>query len=156
MRRFVSWYGAHPLHLLALLASFALAGYAAVELVPANPLGVAVWFLGAAIAHDLLLFPLYALADRTLLRGDRHGPGGLPRVPWINHVRLPAALSLLLLVVWAPLIFELTSIYEPTTGTPLEGYLERWLLVTAALFVLSALSYAWRLRRAPVRTEVHQ
>ena len=34
MRRLLRWYGAGPLNLLALLACFALAGYAAVRLVP--------------------------------------------------------------------------------------------------------------------------
>ena len=32
MRRLLRWYGANPLHLLTLLGSFALAGYAAVQL----------------------------------------------------------------------------------------------------------------------------
>ena len=31
MRRLTRWYGANPLHLLALLACFALAGYAATK-----------------------------------------------------------------------------------------------------------------------------
>ena len=34
MRKLLRWYGANPVHLLALLASFALAGYAAVQLPP--------------------------------------------------------------------------------------------------------------------------
>ncbi len=32
---------------------------------------ILVWVLGAIIAHDLLLFPLYALADRSLSAGLR-------------------------------------------------------------------------------------
>lgn len=147
MRRFVTWYGDRPLHLLALVASFALTGYAVVRVLPDDPVGILVWFFGAVVVHDLLLFPLYALADRALRR-TRRDPGRLPAVPWINHVRVPTALSLLLLLVWAPLILELTTIYEDTTGTPLDGYLERWLGVTAAMFLLSAAAYAWRLRRA--------
>jgi hypothetical protein len=146
--RFRSWYGDGPLHLLALLASVAVAAYAAVRLVPDNPLGITLWFIAAIVGHDLVLFPLYAIADRALPRGRRRAPSGRPQVPWINHVRMPTALSLLLLLVWAPLIFGLTGIYEPITGTPLAGYVERWLAITAALFVLSAVSYAWRLRRA--------
>ena len=37
MRRQLRWYGASPLHLLALLACFGLAGYAAARLVSSIP-----------------------------------------------------------------------------------------------------------------------
>jgi hypothetical protein len=47
-----------PRCLLALLGCFALAGYAAAQLVPSRPLAGAVWFLGAVVGHDLLLMPL--------------------------------------------------------------------------------------------------
>ncbi|PZS19620.1 MAG: hypothetical protein DLM60_09890, partial [Pseudonocardiales bacterium] len=53
------------------------------------------WFLGAVIAHDLVLFPLYALADRSLstgLRSLRPGspPGRTPpRVAALNYLRVP-------------------------------------------------------------------
>ena len=72
MRRFLRWYGASPLHLLTLLACFALAGYAAAELLPSNFVGIAVWFIGAVIGHDLLLMPLYTLADRSAVAVFRH------------------------------------------------------------------------------------
>ena len=39
INRIIRWYGANPLHLLALLACFGLAGYAAAQLVPARPSG---------------------------------------------------------------------------------------------------------------------
>ena len=68
-----AWYGARPLHLLALLAAFALAGYALRAVVLAHQWrGFAIWFIVAIIGHDLLLFPLYSLADlsaRRLLPG---------------------------------------------------------------------------------------
>jgi hypothetical protein len=71
------WYGANPLHLLALLASFALAGYAVRAVIMAGQwTGFAAWFAVAIIGHDLLLFPLYSLADlslRQLLPGGSHG-----------------------------------------------------------------------------------
>ena len=74
MRR---WYGANPLHLLALLAAFALAGYAVHAVMAAGQwTGFAEWFAVAIIGHDLLLFPLYSLADlslRHLLPGGSHG-----------------------------------------------------------------------------------
>lgn len=152
MRRFTALYGAHPLHLLALLASFAVAGYAAVRLVPANPVGITVWFIGAAVAHDLVLLPLYAIVDTALIRAWRRRPSpALPAVPWINHLRGPLLLSGLLLVVFFPSIFALSDVYERATALPQGRYLENWLGITAALFSLSALTYAVRLRRARSR-----
>ena len=63
------WYGDSPLHLLALLASFALAGYAVQAVVAAGQWrGFAVWFAVAIVGHDLLLFPLYSLADLSVRR----------------------------------------------------------------------------------------
>src|SRR3989442_3097158 len=73
------WYGAHPLHLLALLASFALAGYAVHAVVAAGQWrGFAVWFLVAIVGHDLLLFPLYSVADLSLRRLLPRRAGGGP------------------------------------------------------------------------------
>ena len=58
-----------------MLAGFALLGYVLVAVRPAalwNPgiwwQSVAVWFAAAVIGHDLVLFPLYALADAVLAR----------------------------------------------------------------------------------------
>src|ERR1700729_3871601 len=63
------WYGAHPLHLLALLAAFALAGYAVRAVIATGQFrGFAIWFAVAIIGHDLLLFPLYTLADQSVQR----------------------------------------------------------------------------------------
>ena len=150
MRRLLRWYGANPLHLLAMLACFGLAGYAAARLVPYRPLGVTVWFLGAAIGHDLLLVPLYSLADRSALAALRHRAPALPVVPAINYVRVPAALSGLLLIVWFPLIFRLSGGYRASTGLSADPYLWHWLAVTGALFLLSAIAFALRLRgRSP-------
>ena len=109
MRRFLRWYGASPLHLLTMLGCFALAGYAAAELLPGNPVGILVWLVGAVIGHDLLLLPLYTLADRSAMAVFRHRPPRLPAVPWINYLRVPAALSGMLLLIWFPLIFRLPA-----------------------------------------------
>jgi hypothetical protein len=148
MRRLLRWYGANPLHLLALLGCFALAGYAAVRLVPSRPLGVAVWFLGAVVGHDLLLVPLYTLADRSVMAAIRHRAPRLPAIPWINYLRVPAGLSLLLLLVWFPLILRLHTSYQASTTLSPDPYLWHWLAVTGALFLLSAVAFAVRLRTA--------
>jgi hypothetical protein len=149
MRRHLRWYGASPLHLLALLACFGLAGYAAARLIPAQPLGVASWFLGAVIGHDLLLMPLYSLADRSVMAAIRHRDPQLPVTPWINYIRVPAALSGLLLLVWFPLILRLPSPYHASTTLSADPYVWHWLAVTGALFLLSAVAFALRLRGRP-------
>jgi hypothetical protein len=147
-RRFLHWYGDGPLHLLTLLGSFALAGYAAAKLLPYNYIGIPVWFVGAVIGHDLILMPLYTLADRPATAVFRHRSPPLPAVPWINYLRVPVALSGLLLLIWFPLIFRLPTRFPLTTTLPLDPYLWHWLAVTGALFLLSASVLALRLRAA--------
>jgi hypothetical protein len=150
LRRLLRHYGAGPLHLLALLGSFAFAGYVVDRVTTVNdPVGIGIWFAATLVAHDLFLFPLYSLADRSLgLRARRH-PERLPRVPWINHVRMPVVVSAVLLLVSFPLVFRIdASDYRSATGLNPDPYLARWLLITAALFAASAVLYAVRLGRA--------
>jgi hypothetical protein len=146
MRRFLRWYGAGPLHLLTMLGSLALAGYAAAELLPSNFVGIPVWLAGAVIGHDLILMPLYTLADRSAVAVFRHRPSQLPTVPWINYLRVPVALSGMLLLIWFPLIFRLPTRFTATTTLSLSPYLWHWLAVTGALFLVSATALALRLR----------
>lgn len=127
------WYGEGPLHLLLMAASFALAGYAGVRLLAGDAFGVVVWFVGAALVHDLVLVPLYSGADRLLRRSLGPRPG------LVNFVRVPVFLSGLLLLMWWPLITRHTKRYEPASGLSPDVFLGNWLLITAALFVLSAL-----------------
>jgi hypothetical protein len=157
-----SRYGADPLQLLALLACFALAGYAAGRVVAAGIwVGFVVWFVGAAVIHDLLLYPLYAIADVAAQRlprqrlprqrlpwHRRRSPAAVQWPPWINYLRVPIGLSGLLLLVWFPLILRRSQDrYEASTALSTSPYLGRWLLVTGVLFAGSALAYAFRLRR---------
>ncbi|HEX7159783.1 MAG TPA: hypothetical protein VF223_00955 [Trebonia sp.] len=146
MRWFKRWYGANPLHLLAMIGCFALAWYAGAGLLHAKPVGVVVWFAGAVIGHDLILMPLYALADKSVMTVFRHRPPKLPTVPWINYLRVPVVLSGLLLLLWFPLIFRIPSHFPRSTDLSLDPYLGHWLLVTGALFLLSAVVFAVRLR----------
>lgn len=139
-------YGASPWHLLALLGCFTLAGYAVSRLLDdPSLLRITLWFVGAAVFWDLVAGPLIALVDRLLLP-LRSRPR---RVGLLNHLRVPALVSGLLLVVWAPVILQRS---EPTfrlkAGLSQDDYLERWLALTAALFALSAVAYAARLVRA--------
>jgi len=69
MAAFKRRYGATPLHLLAALGSFAIAGYAVVRLGELDPVGnVLRWFVGAIVAQDLVLLPLYSLVQRIACR----------------------------------------------------------------------------------------
>ena len=141
-------YGASPRHLVALLACFALTAYAASRLLDDLPvlLRIAIWFVGAALVWDLLLGPLLALADRLLRPLHR-----LP-VPALNYVRVPALLSVLLLLVWAPLILQRSEgVFGVKAGLTQDPYLGRWLAVAVALFALSGLAYAVALVRARAR-----
>ena len=150
-RRFLRWYGAGPLHLLTMLGCFALAGYAAAELLPNNAVGIPVWFAGAVIGHDLILMPMYTVADRSAMAVFRHRRPQLPAVPWINYLRVPAALSGMLLLIWFPLIFRLPGRFTATTTLSLDPFLWHWLAVTGALFLLSAMALAVRLRMGRAR-----
>jgi hypothetical protein len=148
VRRFPRWYGAGPLHLLTMLACFALAGFAVVRLLPVNFVGIPVWLAGAVIGHDLILVPLYTLADRSASAVFRHRRPEQPAVPWINYLRIPAGLSALLLLIWFPLILRLPAGFPRTTTLSLDPYLWHWLGVTGALFLLSAIALAVRQGRA--------
>src|SRR6201996_2146228 len=146
MRWFSRWYGANPLHLLALVGCFALAWYAGAGLLHAKPVGVAVWFVGAVVGHDLILMPLYALADTSVTAIFKHRPPKLPTVPWINYLRVPVVLSGLLLLMWFPLIFKIPTRFPRYTDLSLDPYFGHWLVITGALCVLSAVALAFRLR----------
>jgi hypothetical protein len=135
-------------HLLVLVGCLALAGYAASFLLgdPAL-LRVLTWFVGAAVVHDLVLFPLYALADRVL--------GRLPRlpVPLINHVRVPLLGAGLTFLVFLPgIVRHGQETHLAATGLDQQPYLGRWLAIVAAMVALSALVYVVRSVRQRSRT----
>ncbi len=153
--RFKRLYGASPLHLIAHAIGFAIAAYALVQLLGekrwVNFLG---WFLAAALLHDLVLLPAYSVIDRMshgFLRRV-HLPGGPAHVPIVNHVRSPALISGVLLLIYFPLILGPgDAAYFSATGHHAAGYLRNWLLITLALFAGSAVIYAVRVRAARSR-----
>ncbi|MGY1503111.1 hypothetical protein ACW4TU_42180 [Streptomyces sp. QTS52] len=141
-------YVGSPFQLLLLACSFALAGYAGVRLFADDWFSVALWFVGAALTHDLVLVPLYAGADRIVTRAL----GVLGRREWTVFVRVPAAFSGLLLLIWFPLVSgQVADHYRSATTLSGDVFLARWLLITAALFGGSAVALVLRsarLRRA--------
>lgn len=171
--RFRSLYGERPLHLVILLASFALCGYAAAKLLEGDWRGIAEWFVGAAVIHDLVLVPLYGGTDwvlhRVLREGGGPGSDAAPpeearpeeatravedahrssvRLAVVHHIRVPAFISLLLLLVYWPLISQdAGSHYQAATLLTPGVFPVRWLLITAALFTASAALLCVRLWR---------
>jgi hypothetical protein len=139
-------YGDGPLHLIAVVISLAIAGYAFTQIARSpNPLSFAVFFTGAIVCHDLIAFPVYSLLDRIAGRAT----SASARSGAVNYVRVPALLAALALVVWFPLILGLdTDSYRAATGTEPADYLGRWLALTGAVFMASGVVYALRRRSA--------
>jgi MFS family permease len=144
---FAARYGERPLHLAGYAAALALSGWAVVQVFDAIAgWRWALWFVGAILAHDLLLYPAYALVDRMAQRAGRR------RADAINVVRVPALLSGLLALVWLPFLLGVSrGRYEAVTGRPQPDYLGRWLLITGALFAVALLAHAARRGRAARR-----
>ncbi len=142
MSRLRARYGGGPAHLLATLASLAIAGAAVVGWTqrPKDLESVLIWFVGAIVLHDMVFLPLYSLLDRVTV-------GRLPRRA-IAHVRVPLLISLLVLAATFPTVLGYGAGSEHhASGVVEHGYLVRWLLLCGALFALSGLSYAARGRR---------
>ncbi len=162
LARFVRLYGSHPLHLLTLIAGFALLGYVVATIKPVtlwNPdvwwQSIAVWFAAAIIAHDLVLFPVYAFLDWLLSRAHVRPASARahPRVPVLNYLRVPALGAGLTLLVFLPgIIKQGASTYWAATGQTQDPFLGRWLLLTAAMFAMSAGVYAVRVAALQWRT----
>jgi hypothetical protein len=153
MTRLRDLYGSSQLHLLAVVVTMSFAAYGAVRIAEgSDALNTFIWLGGAIVAHDVISFPLYSglnlIAHRSLV-GPLRGPPVERRVPLINHLRVPAILSGFALVAWFPLILGLSAdTYRLKSGLDSGVFLGRWLLITGALFLGSALIYAVRLRRA--------
>jgi hypothetical protein len=104
---------------------------------------ILMWLLGAVILHDLVLLPAYTGLDRlaqSTLRGA------------VNYVRVPAAVWLLLGLVYYPIIAGRgEAAFHRVSGLRYEGYLARWILSGAALFSVSGVLYLAAARRAGAR-----
>lgn len=135
-------YGAGPVHLVAVIGCVVVAGYAASRVLDDLPtaIRIAVWFVGAAVAWDLGLGPLLALADRGLRAVLRRPIRGV--VP-LNYVRLPLLVWGALLLASAPLVLRRSEpVYAAKTMLDQQVYLQRFLVVGATLVVGSAVLFA--------------
>jgi hypothetical protein len=145
--RWTRAYGATGWHLVLMVASLAVVTYVLLT-VGLSALwdqdvwwqSIAVWFVGAVVLHDLLLFPTYAMADRLLVRDrSRTAPS---RVPLVNYVRVPTMAAGLTFLLFFPGILERGgSTYAHATGLDQDPFLVRWLLLVAAGYAVSALLY---------------
>ncbi|HYF26182.1 MAG TPA: hypothetical protein VD931_10630 [Baekduia sp.] len=136
-------YGASPVHLVAHALALALAGWAILKVVDVRAASnIAAWFVGALVLHDLLVLPAYSLLDRAAVRLRVAG------VAAVNHVRVPAGLTLLtLLVFWPQITGANDGDLRYVSGVEDDGVLARWLLLVAGLWLVSAVALAVRVAR---------
>ena len=137
-------------HVVTLL----IAGWVALQVADlTNAFSILLWFAGAIVIHDFVLYPAYTALDRAAQR----------TLPFdVNHLRVPALLSGLLFLAWFPLILEKApGLYRSITGVEPPDYLGRWLLITALLFggslllaLLRGATKARAARRAPAEDGV--
>jgi hypothetical protein len=135
-------YGGGPAHLLATIASLAIAAAAVIGWTqrPRDLENVLIWFGAAIVLHDIVLLPIYSLIDR-------HTLGRLP-ASLATYVRVPVLTSALVLAAVFPTVLGFGAHQEHNASGIVEhGYLARYLLLTGALFALSGLTYALRSRR---------
>ncbi len=133
-------YGASPAHLLAHLIFLPIAAWAILTVLDFRAASnVVLWLIAAVILHDLVLLPLYSGID-YVARGAFRGA--------INYVRVPAGLSLLMLLVfWSTIRGKGAGTFNRVSGLEWDGYALRWMLATAALFAVSGVLYLLRRRR---------
>lgn len=153
MSLFRRLYGDHLLHLIVLLGALALGAYT-VSVLGFDQLfnpgvwwqSIAVWFAVAVIGHDLILFPLYALAERLLPTSRRQGePANPRRVPLTNYLRMPTLATGLTFALFLPGIIKQGAVtYTAATGLTQEPFLARWLLLVAGFYLTSAICYVVR------------
>lgn len=140
-------YGAGPVHLLAHVVMLPLVLWTLLQVVDISALGnVLLWFAAGLIVHDLMLLPAYSALDRVALRAR------LRDVPVVNYLRFPAVISgLTFLAFVGNVTGRSDSNFASLTGLQHDGYLERYLVMVAVLFGLSAALLGLRVARADGR-----
>lgn len=150
MTRFRHVYGSGPVHLLLMLAGLGTTAGAIATMTPEklwNPeswwQSIAVWFVIAVIAHDVIAFPAYAAADRVLSRVAPHAAS--TRLSINNFLRVPSMAAALTFVVFLPgIIRQGGPEYTAATGQTQDPFLTRWLWLTALFYVIAAVVYLVR------------
>jgi hypothetical protein len=148
VKRFRYEYGAGPMHLVAAVVGLGVSAWALVTVLGllGRPVNFARWLAGSVVAHDLLFLPLYSAAGALVALAVLRGRPSPLRTAALNHLRVPALLSGLALLVFFPLILsKAPKTFERATGYSPDFYLGRWLVLSAVLFGLSALVFVVRL-----------
>ena len=130
---------------LAVVAVAAFAMSRTFEVASTDDLNFVIWLVAGAILHDIVLLPIYSIADLVSRLAMSDHP--LRRIRAANHVRVPAAISLVVLLVYSPTILDRNpGTFERLSGRPqATDPLEAWLWITLGLFVVSGAALAIRL-----------
>lgn len=147
--RWARAYGASGWHLALMVLSLTVAAYVLATLGWSalwNPeswwQSIAVWFVGAVLLHDLVLFPVYALVDRGLRTLDARRARPRSPVPVLNYLRMPTMVAAFTFVMFFPgIVQQGADKFRSASGLTQDPFLERWLLLVAASYLLSALLY---------------
>lgn len=124
-----------------LIGCLAITGYV-VDKVISGPMAVRIiiWFAAAAILHDFVLFPAYSLIDRVM--GAIRPRSGSTSQPIINHVRVPAVLSALMLLIYLPTILGRgAGAFHAASGLGQVDIFFRWVLLSLGFFAVSGAVY---------------
>ena len=153
MKKFRSLYGASAIPMLAVVASLELAPYRCMRIFDAPaPESTMLFFIAAIFAHDLIAFPLYSALNQIAFRSSGEKANwwlSEQKVQPLNYIRIPFVISGFCLLLFFPLIFRLSSErYMANSGQSVDVFLGRWLGIVAVVFTISALLYAFNLRRA--------
>lgn len=151
-RLFRHEYGATPLHLALGLGSFGFAAFAVWQLSALPAIGrILLWLAVGVVAHDFVLVPIYSAIGKTGIAISKWTSHLLPRstedgaIDVLNHIRVPALISAILLIMFFPLILGVAAEdFGRTTGLTTSIYLGRWLAITGVLFGASGLAYIGR------------
>lgn len=134
---------------LAVLVAFGIAIERTFDVSSTDRSDLVIWMLAGAILHDAIFLPAYALTDLATRIGLQEN--ALRRVPVINHVRFPVAVSGALLLVYWPSMLD-DDAEANFTRVSGRGYahdpLEAWLWITAGLLAISLVVYLVRWVRA--------
>jgi hypothetical protein len=134
-------YGASPWHLAGHAAYLGLAAYVLARMLdrPAAA-NIVAWLVAAIVLHDLVALPLYTLLDRLLWRA---APRRLAAA-----LRTSAVLAGLTFLVFFPPILGLNDrTFARVAGHSPSGYAARWIVLAAAITLLSLFSARPRGRR---------
>lgn len=150
MKRLRYEYGAGPAHLLVGLVCLAIAVWAlamAIGLL-GRPQNFVRWFVASILLHDLVAVPLYSalgVGVAAIIVGRKRTP---VRIALLNHLRVPALLAGIVLLVWFPLVLAKAPVtFARATGYRPDVYMGRWLTLCAVLFGVSAIMFVVRLPR---------